>query len=409
MKNNNSILSAFVLLSLATATRGLSAVNIEVLLNFSGTNGANPQAGVALDSAGNIFGTTNYGGLGGGVVYELSANRLNYALLANFPDSSGINGPSVGPSQLISDTSGNLYGTTYTGGAISKGSVFKIDGQSHLFSTLASFDNSLPGYPDAGLGLYRDPQGNFFGTMSSATVFELPAGSSTPKTLAAFSGELPFGPLVPDSAGNLYGVTMGSSANPNGSIFELSAPNYTSTTTVALFNGTNGSRPCGGLVADAAGNLYGTTTNGGQYDKGVIFKLGAGTHALGVLTSFSSTNGSQPFSGLIVDSQGNLFGTTDSGGSPRNEGTVFEYSPSTNQLSTLAAFDYATLGSLPYSGLTADAAGNLYGTTYWGGANEDGTIYEITGSGFVVPEPTFTALSTVSGIWMLGMRRRSRR
>src|SRR6266404_4223628 len=161
-------------------------------------------------------------------------------------------------------------------------------------------------------------------------------------------------------------------------------------TPLVSFNGTDGARPRAGLLADANGNLFGTTEAGGALGFGTVFEIAktAGGYASTptVLVSFNRTNGALPLAGLIADANGNLFGTTVSGGA-NGHGTVFEIAKTAGGYATtptiLVSFN-GTNGSFPVAGLIADANGNLFGTTLFGGANGQGTVFEIakTASGY---------------------------
>src|SRR5262249_23244358 len=154
------------------------------------------------------------------------------------------------------------------------------------------------------------------GAFDKGTVFELEAGSDTITTLASFdgaNGEAPFAGLVMDSSGNLFGTTDAGGAFDQGTVFEGAAGSGT-ITALASFDGTNGAYPSAGLVLDASGNLFGTTQNGGSSNKGTVFEVTAGSGAITVLGSFDFTNGAFPVADLVMDAGGNLFGTTTTGG-----------------------------------------------------------------------------------------------
>src|SRR2546430_1791907 len=132
--------------------------------------------------------------------------------------------------------------------------------------------------------------------------------------------------------------------------------------TLALFNGANGSKPHCNLVLDSAGDLFGTTRNGGPSGDGTVFEITAGSNTITTLATFNGTDGRLPSAGLLADAEGNFYGTTLLGGA-NNQGTVFKLSAGNNTLSTLVSFNNSSGGSFPGAGLIADAAGNLYGTT----------------------------------------------
>ena len=254
-------------------------------------------------------------------------------------------------------------------------------------TTLVTFDGTNGTQPDA--GLIADAAGNLYGTTTyggannDGTVFELAAGSYALTTLVSFNGAdgaIPEAGLFMDAAGNLYGTTYSGGTNGDGTVFEVAAGTY-ALSTLVNFNGTNGANPQAGLAADAAGNLYGTTRLGGTYYQGTVFEVAAGTHALTTLVSFNGTDGANPEAGLIVDAAGNLYGTTAYGGMGyinvdfTGYGTVFEVAAKTHALSTLVSFNQ-TDGANPEATLLAGAAGVLYGTTVYGGATDEGTVFE---------------------------------
>jgi len=161
-------------------------------------------------------------------------------------------------------------------------------------------------------------------------------------------------------------------------------------TTLVSFNNTNGDQPFAGLISDAAGDLFGTTIDGGANGYGTVFeiaKTSTGYSAPITLVSFNNTNGANPYGALISDAAGDLFGTTANGGA-NGGGTVFEIAKTSTGYSTpttLASFKYPN-GSTPYAGLISDAAGDLFGTTEFGGAGH-GTVFEIakTSTGYSTP------------------------
>ena len=283
---------------------------------------------------------------------------------------------------LISDGSGNLYGTTAAGGAVHEGTVFEVAAATGTITTLASFNGTNGATPYG--GLFMDSSGNLYGTTYGfepdrpastyyGTVFEIAKGSGTITTLASFNGtdgSNPEAALVMDSSGNLYGTTK------SGSVFEVVHGSGTITTLVTL------SAPSyAGLVIDGSGNLYGTTYLGGASHEGSIFEVtkgGRSGHTLTTLASFNGTNGADPYAGLIMDSSGNLYGTTAYGGGS-SDGTVFEVAAATSTVTTLVTFSGSN-GANPFGGLLMDSSGNLYGTTFNGGPYGQGTVFELAGA-----------------------------
>jgi uncharacterized repeat protein (TIGR03803 family) len=288
------------------------------------------------------------------------------------------------PSGLTADRDGNLYGTTTLGGSgpCSKGcgTVFELapDGkETSLYDFQGGVDGSAP------LGVIRDKDGNLYGTTASGgsakcekkrgcgTVFALtPDGTET--VLYAFQGgndgALPSGGLLRDKVGGLYGTTGAGGAADKGTIFKL-APDGTETVLYsfcAQFNCEDGDGPSAGMIEDEAGNFYGTTGAGGAADKGTVFKLapdGTETVLYSFCAQFNCEDGESPNGGVVMDDQGDLYGTTLYGGIGENDngGVVFKLTPDGSE-TVVHSFSLLVDGSTPYAGVILDRAGNLYGT-----------------------------------------------
>jgi uncharacterized repeat protein (TIGR03803 family) len=313
----------------------------------NGTDGNGPEAGLIFDAAGNLYSTTNGGGTyNGGTVFELTPQAgggWTETVIHSFGSGTDGAGPWAG---LIFDAAGNLYSTTKGGGTYNGGTVFELT-------------------PQAGGGWTEQVLHSFQG---------------------GADGAQPYAGLIFDAAGNLYGTTyFGGAYGYYGTVFDLTPAAGGTWTEKVLYNFSgfpDGINPVGGLIFDGTGNLYGTTYLGGTYGKGTLFELtpaGGGTWTEQVLHNFGNGNdGATPSSGLITDTAGNLYGTTPDGGS-YFRGTVFRFNA--QGLVLLHSFS-GTDGSGPEASLTLDAAGNLYGTTGQGGASNDGTVFEFT------PPPT---------------------
>jgi uncharacterized repeat protein (TIGR03803 family) len=202
-------------------------------------------------------------------------------------------------------------------------------------------------------------------------------------------GAAPRAGLTFDSAGNLYGTTFAGGSSGDGIVFKLAPSSNGRKETVlysfcSLQNCSDGSEPYAGVVLDAAGNVYGTTSGGGTSGYGAVFKLAGVTET--VLHAFNQSDGALPYGGLIFDAVGNLYGATTRGGrlhcggsGGKGCGTVFQLSPSNGQWTETVLFAfYDTTGRNPSAGLVFDPAGNLYGTTNDGGAFGVGNVFEIT-------------------------------
>jgi uncharacterized repeat protein (TIGR03803 family) len=350
------------------------------LASFTNANGLgeNPQATLVEDSHGNFFGTTNGGGaFNDGTIFEIAAGSRTITTLAAFNGSNG----AYPAASLVEDSSGNFFGTTRGGGANLDGAVFEVAAGSSSITALASFNI---GNGEGPIGnLVEDSHGNLFGTTqlggssSQGTVFEVAAGTGTITTLASFSGTngaSPCGGVVEDSQGNLFGIASAGGASSDGTVFELASGSHT-ITTLANFSGTNGANPFGGLIEDSSGDFFGTTENGGAAQHGTVFELAAGSSTVTTLASFNGTNGENPYDCLLEDSSGNLFGTAYFD-STYVDGTVFELAARSGTITTLANF-YGANGANPIGGLIEDSSGNLFGTTDFGGASNLGTVFEV--------------------------------
>jgi uncharacterized repeat protein (TIGR03803 family) len=216
-------------------------------------------------------------------------------------------------------------------------------------------------------------------------VVALPAQAQTFKSLYSFSnspnGATPFGGVVKDKLGNLYGATSAGGVSGFGTVYKLSNSGK-ETVLYSFTGGADGSVPYAGLVMDRSGKLYGTTPFGGSSDGGTVFEVNPETGQETVLHSFAGQpDGAEPFSGLILDKSGNLYGATFAGGSA-NDGTVYKVDIQTQQETVLYSFTGDPDGGDPvYGNLLMDKSGNLYGTTQGGGSFNRGSVWELSANG----------------------------
>ncbi len=339
---------------MSAAASAAPTYQLTTLATFNRTNGQNPYAGLIADSGGNLYGATAAGGANlHGNVFEVVASSHALTTLATF---NGTNGDSA-DAGLIVDASGNLFGTTAQGGANGYGTVFEVAAGTHALTTLATFNVTNGAFPEA--GLIVDVSGNLYGTTwqgganGDGTIFEVANDANhTLSTLVTFNGANganPLGDLIADSSGNFYGTTRSGGANNRGTVFQLAAGTHI-LSTLATFNGSNGNEPHAGLIADTSGNFYGTTAFGGANNKGTVFEVANDlNHTLSTLVAFDGANGSSPYAGVLVDASGNIYGTTSAGGA-NNKGTVFKVAAGTHALITLATFN-GTNGANPRAGL----------------------------------------------------------
>jgi uncharacterized repeat protein (TIGR03803 family) len=389
------LVAASFVVSLAFLSTSLATAQTETALyNFSGVN-TDPVSNVLFDPAGNLYGGSNSGG-----VWELTPQ----------PDGTWTAktlGAVLYPDGLVFDSTGDLYVTAIYGrarGQRSDGAIFELlpsASGNWTLKSIHSFSGTDGQYPDG--PLVFDSSGNLFGvTMmggayGQGVVFELtrePNGYWKQTILHAFGnavdGAEPFAGLILDNKGNLYGTTSVGGANGDGTVFELvrGKTGMWPEKILHSFDGSDGGGPYSGLIFDTVGNLYGTTAGGGAYGFGTAFELtpqsgGGWTHK--VLHDFGNgTDGIEPQTGLIFDNAGNLYGTTSEGGADNCQdyyaGNVFELSPSASgqwNETVLANFCDETGGG-GVNSLIFGAHGNLFGTTYAGGTDDGGIAFEIT-------------------------------
>jgi len=355
------MLRAFDLIRKATLGCGLAlamfgtayAGKVNVLYPFKGGNdGAEPISGVISDSQGNLYGTTWEGGGGGcggqgcGTIFKVAPDGTETVLYAF----KGFMRGTLAPLGLVRDEAGNLYGATQVGGShncqYGCGTVFRL-----------ALD----------------------GTMTVLHTFK--GGSD---------GEMPEANLLLDNRGNLYGTTLEGGAHSRGTVFRI-APNGTESVLYAFCaqtNCTDGESPQSALIADKEGNLYGTTIMGGNSAGGTVFRLAPdGTET--VLYSFCQVqpdceDGIWPYAGVTMDKAGNLYGTTEYGGASEDGslGTVFRLAPDGTE-TVLHSFSLQTDGAYPVSGVIVDQAGDIYGTLTFTGVCKKrlGSVYRLSPDG----------------------------
>lgn len=384
--------AAYAAAFIASASPGASAAqadNERVLYSFSGqADGQQPWAGVTFDSAGNIYGVVTYAGTspncgpsGCGNIYKITPDG-SFSVLHNFNWDDGANPAS----ELVRDKkTGDFYGSTNAGGANGAGTIFKFAPDSTL-TTLYSFGGGADGYIPEGR-LVRDRHGNIYGTTyaggadSMGVVYKLSAkGKQT--VLHSFAGGANDGAfptnagLAMDASGNLYGMTQFGGTSDWGTLYKV-ARDGTFTLLHSFTGNTDGRYPAAGLAIDKSGTLYGTTQGGGgsnscTYGCGTVFKA-APDGTLTILHAFAGgADGANPLSTPLLTKSGKLYGTTNDG----SKGTVFKLKTDGTEF-VLHTFGGAGDGFEPEAGVTRDDAGNLYGTTNLGGASGLGSVYTL--------------------------------
>jgi uncharacterized repeat protein (TIGR03803 family) len=388
-----------------------------LLRSFDGHNasqlGYYPTGPLALDAAGNLYGCLRDGGAWQqGAIFKIDPNGA-FTILLHF---TGTDGPGRGRNPaggLIPDGAGGFLGTTTGGGENSFGTVFRIlpDGTHTVLADFAGVSAQFTGaYPDA--PLTPDGAGNFYGVSKgfdyqSPSVFRINANGTFTFVAAIGSavGQYPTGGLVREADGNFLGVLGGGPQVPGdgthqrGCIYRVTPAGVV---TIAVDPDLSPSAPIVGLfpqtlTPDGAGGYVGVMQGGGSGGSGTLFRIDAGgqfTHVSGILSGPPAW----PHGSLVSDAAGNLYGTS-SGGGAKGEGTVFRYTPG-GVFTVLAEFTGLTgavKGSVPYPELAIDPAGNLFGTTFFGGGANGGTVFKITPAGAFSTLKEFTDIDHPDG------------
>ena len=350
----------------------------------NGVDGANSYATLVQGTDGNFYGTTSGSGSGpsaDGTVFRITPGG-SLSNLHSFIGSDGAN-PSAG---LIQGSDGNFYGTTYDGGASNYGTVFQITTGGSL-TTLWTFTGGVDG-ANSYATLVQGSDGNFYGTTSGSgsgpsadgTVFRItPSGSlSNLHSFIGSDGANPSAGLIQGSDGNFYGTTYDGGASNYGTVFRITTGG--SLTTLWTFTGgVDGANSYATLVQGTDGNFYGTTSGSGSGPgaNGTVFRITLGGNLTNLWAFTGCSDGANPGAGLVQGSDGNFYGTTyGSGSGPSANGTVFQISPN-GSLTTLHSF-IGSDGYNPYATLVQGIDGSFYGTTYDGGANGYGTVFNIS-------------------------------
>jgi uncharacterized repeat protein (TIGR03803 family) len=351
-------------------------------------DGAQPTGNLVLDSHGNLYGTTTWGGseVAGGTVFKVTPSGTETVLHGFDGAGGGTDGYNPYFAGVVFDKAGNLYGTTDLGGADRAGTVFELS-PTGTETVLHPFAFNSAGGTGPLAGVVLDKAGNLYGTTATGgtgnngsgygTVFKLtPAGTFT--VLYSFTGGTDGcfpqnASLVLTGNGDLYGTTSGESCSSFGTVFKLTPTGTLKVLHSFVNDRTDGLDPKAGLVLKA-GSLYGTTYFGGVNSNGTVFKVTlSGTET--VLHSFTGSDGANPQASVILDAADNIYGTTYYGGA-HSLGTVFMLTP-TGTESVLHSFGgYPSDGAYPLTGVVL-RKGILYGATYGGGSTRDGVVFKV--------------------------------
>ena len=402
VRKSQSVLAVLLIL-----TGAAWAANTSQIYSFAGgSDGEYTDTELAIDRAGNLYGTSVQGGaFGGGTVFELtpSGSGWTHTVLYNFTGGADGGEPYKG---VTLDAQGNLYGTAVTGGGGSCeggcGVVYKLTNsggvwtQSVIHAFTGGNDGSGPGSPVA-----FDKHGNLYGTTPTGgakgfgVIYQMKPGANGAWNLSVihtFTGGTDglggsASRLLVDAAGNIYGVNTVGGANGFGNVYELTprgAGKWQLTTLYSFRDQPDGASPYGGVIFDRSGDLYGTTYYAGANDVGTVYKLtpSNGSWTESVIYSFKGgSDGDSPISTLVTDAKGNLYGTTSDGGAAKcGCGTIFKLVPGggTWTESVVYRFPGTPNPGFAYNGMVSDGKGNFYGATVHGGTGNDGAIYQFT-------------------------------
>jgi uncharacterized repeat protein (TIGR03803 family) len=370
--------AAFWLIILSLSAQGQT---FTVIHNFAGgpNDGAYPEGPLVRDSGGHLYGASLGGTLSWGTVFEIFPSGQERVLYNFLGGADGVN-----PSLSFAE-SGMIVGTTYQGGVNEFGTVFKLNSQgklTNLFSCcspteIGAFTGGVIQDVDGNLFVVSFAGGDFSCSLTGCgTIFKL-SGPNAATLVHTFGGEGardgqdPNGSLVRDDAGSLYGTTLDGGASGYGTIFKI-VPGDSETVLYSFEGSGDGSFPSSGVYRDPQGNLYGTTASGGSHNLGTVFKVtNSGEHL--VLHDFSGSDGDQPTGGVILDPSGNIYGVTYLGGR-HNKGTVFKLNTN-GDLTVLHDFSGASDGAYPENVLPMN--GTLYGVTYQGGTYNLGVLFRL--------------------------------
>jgi len=378
-----TLASALLLGSVFMTGQPAQAQTFTILYSFTGgADGSQPYSSLILDSVGNLYGTTAVGGASGnGVVFKLDASGKETVLYTFQGGTDGAN-PWAG---LVRDTAGNLYGTTEAGGTDGFGTVFKLNKTGKKKTVLYNFTGTGNDGAYTFACLVRDAAGTLYGTTykggasGDGTVFKLnKAGKET--VLYSFQGgsdgQNPMAGVIRDATGNLYGTTFGAFGPNYGTLFKVTKTGKEKVLH-AFSGGADGGAPqYGGVVIDKAGNLYGTTSYGGTHQYfGVVYKVSKSGKETVLYNFTGGADGAQPNAGLVMDAAGNLYGTTTGGGA-NGHGAIFKLNKKGKE-TVLYSFTGGTDAAVPDANLILDSKGNLYGTSILGGTYGAGTVFKL--------------------------------
>ncbi|TKK67474.1 T9SS type A sorting domain-containing protein [Ilyomonas limi] len=350
---------------------------LNAIFTFDSPDGAHPQfSGLIKANDGKLYGMTRYGGSNNyGVLFSYEPTSSKYTLLKDFDVSSG----TYPYGSLMQAKDGKLYGMTTYGGNNNAGVIFSFDPVSAVYTKLKDLDIANGAWPYGHLIQATDGKlyglTSYGGNRNTGVIFSFNPSSlvyTKLKDLDGGNGGSPYGSLMQAADGKLYGMTAYGGSKGEGVIFSYDLTTATYSRQID-FDGSNGAYPYGHLIQTADGKLYGMTNAGGYFNDGVIFSFNPSTFTYTKLKDFDIASGGNPYDGLMQAADGKLYGTTSDGGS-NNSGVIFSFNPVTAAYVKLKDLDDAN-GSSPQSNLVQTTDGKLYSMTTNGGSGGSGVIF----------------------------------
>jgi uncharacterized repeat protein (TIGR03803 family) len=382
------------------STTSAHAQSLQVLYSFTGGNdGAQPYAGLTMGGDGSLYGTTHSGnqGTNWGNVYRLYHHNSNFIFQALMLFDGQLEArPVFGPENVLYDTAPIQLTGAHSGYVFTLQPPINV--VCHIIlclwnpTVIYQFSGGSDGNDPRFGPLVFDHAGNMYDTTSmggtgDGVVWEMMGSGQhwTEQPIHTFSGQDGSNPLsgvVFDGAGNLYGTTSAGGTNGFGTVYELSpsANGWTQQVLYSFQNGSDGKVPAAPVVVDSAGNVYGSTITGGTGGGGTVFELSpsSGGFTYQTLYSFTGSTNCGPWGSMTLQN-GSLYGTSVCDGA-FGQGNVFELTPSGNNWTYSSIYDFMDEldGAYPYCNITFDSSGNMFGTAFKGGSENEGTIWEIS-------------------------------
>lgn len=398
--------AALVITAFAAAFPCLAHAQAATLRSFSSVDGTAAVSPLAIRADGKLFGTTVSGGaFGYGTIFSVDADGNGFAVLKNF-DGSNSGGSCWGG--LLLGTDGRLYGVTSDGGPSSRGTIFGMDADGTNFTVLRNFDAAGAEGASSWAGLTQGSDGKLYGATQTSgalgfgTVFSLNPDGSGFTILRHFGNDANGGTVysapIFGAGGKLYGTTYRGGAFDAGVIYSMNSDGSGYVVLHSLYGPADGANPQSGVAVTGAGELYGSTTFGGMYDGGVVYKLNSDGTGFTVLRHLRATNpeGRHAFNATPIVAGNRVYASAAFGGNG-GSGSVFSMDLDGSALVVELAFDGGANGGNPLAGVRQGPDGRFFGTTRNGGAFGGGTLFRIGTA--TIASPLITSAATAGGVY----------